>query len=328
MPVAQQSLQEKNSELILKCQAKLMTKIDWLFMAHKKSSSKRQRQKVVPVLPTSRPWTIIAVMTAVLLALASLWLLRPAPPRTEPQAPPPAAARRDEAPQRLAVKVLSVRPHDAAAYTQGLLYHGGSLYESTGLYGSSTLREVYPQTGEIKRKATLPSQYFGEGLALAGDRLIQLTWQEQKAFLYRIADFAPAGELRYDGEGWGLCWDGHRLAMTDGSDRLTFRDAQTFAVLSEVRVTLGGRPVDRLNELECVEGAVYANVWQTDEILRIDPASGKVTAVIDASGLLTRDERRRAEVLNGIAWDPARKTFLLTGKLWPKMFEVTFVPQP
>jgi glutaminyl-peptide cyclotransferase len=232
------------------------------------------------------------------------------------------------APQRLAVKVLSIRPHDAGAYTQGLLLHGGSLFESTGLPGRSSLREVDPVTGEVKRRVNLASEYFGEGLALVGDRLIQLTWQEQKAFVYGLSDFKPAGEFRYDGEGWGLCWDGRRLVMTDGSDRLTFRDPGTFAVLGEVHVTLAGQPIDRLNELECVEGSVYANVWQTDDILRIDPTSGKVTAIIDASGLLAPPERQRAEVLNGIAWDPSRKTFLITGKLWPKMFEVTFTPRP
>jgi len=264
-------------------------------------------------------------MAALIVALVSFLLLRPAASPPQPPAPPPAIARPAE---RLVVKVLSVRPHDAAAYTQGLLLQGGALYESTGLYGSSSLREVNPETGEVKRKVSVPGSYFAEGLALVDERLIQLTWQEQKAFLYKLADFQPAGELRYDGEGWGLCWDGHRLAMTDGSDRLTFRDPQTFAVLGEVHVVLDGQPVAQLNELECVEGTVYANVWQTDDIVRIDPASGRVTAVIDASGLLTPAERRRAEVLNGIAWDPAKKTFLITGKLWPKMFEVTFEPRP
>ncbi len=269
-------------------------------------------------------------MAAVILALVAYGLLRPAPPQPEPQAQvsPPAAASPAEAPQRLVVKVISVRPHDPGAYTQGLLLHKGSLFESTGLHGSSSLREVDPRTGEVKRRVSLAREIFAEGLALVEDRLIQLTWQEQKAFLYRLADFSRTGELRYDGEGWGLCWDGRRLVMTDGSDRLTFRDPQTFAVLGEVGVTLNGQPVNQLNELECVEGAVYANVWQTDDIMRIDPASGRITAVIDASGLLTPAERQRAEVLNGIAWDPAAKTFLITGKLWPKMFEVTFVPRP
>jgi glutaminyl-peptide cyclotransferase len=265
---------------------------------------------------------IVLVMSAVFLALASLWLLRPTPLRQEP---PPAGAA---SPERLVVKVLSVRPHDAGAYTQGLLLHGGSLFESTGLYGRSSLREVAAETGDVKRQVSLPASSFGEGLALVEDRLIQLTWQEGRALVYGLADLRQVGELRYEGEGWGLCWDGHRLVMSDGSDRLTFRDPKTFAVLDEVRVTVAGRPAERLNELECVEGTIYANVWQTDDILRIDPATGKVTAVVDASGLLSPSESRVAEVLNGIAWDPARRTFLITGKLWPKMFEVTMVSPP
>ena len=138
--------------------------------------------------------------------------------------------------------------------------------------------------------------------------------------------FQKTGELPYQGEGWGLCWDGTRLVRSDGSDRLTFRDPKTFAVQSILNVSLAGKPATELNELECVDGAVYANVWQTDDILRIDPKDGRVTAVIDASGLLTPEERQKTDVLNGIAWDPQRKIFLITGKLWPKLFEVTFVP--
>jgi glutaminyl-peptide cyclotransferase len=278
-----------------------------------------------------RPWPIITAMAILLVLLAALFRIHPGPPRTarisSPATESPVIATLG-APQRLKVKVLSVRPHDPDAFTQGLLLYNGSLFESTGQNGRSSLREVNPRTGEVKRKVDLPEEYFGEGLALAGSRLFQLTWQNQKAFVYNRADFKRVGELRYDGQGWGLSWDGHRLVMTDGSDRLTFRDPETFAVTGEVHVTLAGQAVQNLNELECVEGVVYANVWQTDSILRIDPASGKVTAVIDASNLLSPAERERTDVLNGIAWDPARKTFLITGKLWPKLFEVAFVPQP
>lgn len=288
-------------------------------MGGKRRSAKRRS---APPARAPRPRVIVLVMSAVFLTLASLWLLRPTPLRQEP---PPAGAA---SPERLVVKVLSVRPHDAGAYTQGLLLHGGSLFESTGLYGRSSLREVTAETGDVKRQVSLPASSFGEGLALVEDRLIQLTWQEGRALVYGLADLRQVGELRYEGEGWGLCWDGHRLVMSDGSDRLTFRDPLTFAVLSEVRVTVAGRPAERLNELECVEGTIYANVWQTDDILRIDPATGKVTAVVDASGLLSPAEGRVAEVLNGIAWDPVRRTFLITGKLWPKMFEVTMVSPP
>jgi glutaminyl-peptide cyclotransferase len=265
-------------------------------------------------------------MAALVFAAVLTWSFRSAAPPAVPASRPAAPFR---LPERLKVKVLATRPHDPAAFTQGLLVHEGSLYESTGLYSSSSLREVDPVSGVVKRKVDVPSEYFAEGLALVDDRLIQLTWKDQKALVYKLAGFASAGELHYEGEGWGLCWDGKRLVMTDGSDKLTFRDPKTFAFLGEVTVTRADRMGERvleLNELECVDGVVYANVWQTDEILRIDPSNGRVTAVIDASGLLTPEERRKTDVLNGIAWDPQRRVFLITGKLWPKLFEVTFVP--
>jgi glutamine cyclotransferase len=240
-----------------------------------------------------------------------------------PAAPAPALKQ----PQRLKVRVVSTRPHDTEAYTQGLVWHQGTLYESDGLYASSSLRQVDPATGEVKRQVAVPEKYFAEGLALVGDRLIQLTWQEGTAFVYRASDFQKIADLSYQGEGWGLCHDGKRLVMSDGSDRLTFRDPGTFKVLGSVQVRMGGAPVDQLNELECVDGAVYANVWMTEDILRIDPATGEVTAVISASGLLgPADYQAGAEVLNGIAWMPETKTFLITGKRWPQMFEVEFVP--
>lgn len=250
----------------------------------------------------------------------------PAPEPVSPAEMADTAAPAADAPQRLKLKIVSVRPHDPQAFTQGLVWDKGTLFESTGLYGTSTLREVDPRSGKVKRSRGVPQEDFAEGLALVGDRLIQLTWKEQRALVYRRADFQPDGELRYDGEGWGLCYDGRRIIMSNGSDRLLFRDPKTFALLGDVQVTLAGKPVWALNELECVGGVVYANVWQEDNILRIDPATGKVTAVVDASGLLTPEERRRTDVLNGIAWDPKAKTFLITGKLWPKMFEVKFEP--
>jgi len=277
---------------------------------------------------------LLAIMGALLLAAVLTWSFRSAaPPRVSGSHPSPQTAPRlttpSRLPERLKVKILATRHHDPAAFTQGLLVHGGSLYESTGLYGSSSLREVDPVSGAVKRKVDVPSEFFAEGLALVDDRLIQLTWKERKARVYSLAGFASMGELPYEGEGWGLCWDGKRLVMTDGSDKLTFRDPKTFAFLGEVTVTRAdrmGEQVMELNELECVDGVVYANVWQTEEILRIDPSDGRVTAVIDASGLLTPEERQKTDVLNGIAWDPQRKIFLITGKLWPKLFEVTFVP--
>lgn len=234
----------------------------------------------------------------------------------------PFAAAQSAAPERLTPEVLTVRPHDADAFTQGLLFFGGSLFESVGLYGQSGLREVDPRTGEVLRQVEVPDAFFAEGLARVGDRLIQLTWREGVAFIYDLETFRRVGSFRYEGEGWGLCYDGARLYMSDGSAALTVRDPQTFTVIGRVSVTLDGSPVSLLNELECVKGAVYANVWQTNAVVEIDKTSGAVRTVVDASGLLTDAEAVQADVLNGVAYDPERDTFLLTGKLWPKLFEV------
>ncbi|MEO8085137.1 MAG: glutaminyl-peptide cyclotransferase [Ardenticatenales bacterium] len=226
--------------------------------------------------------------------------------------------------------VVASYPHDPAAFTQGLLLDGGVLYESTGLEGQSTLREVDLATGNVLRRHDLPADVFAEGLALVGDRLIQISWQEQRAFTYDEHTFASGPEFAYSGEGWGLCSDGTRLIMSNGSDRLTFRDPATFNPSGQVSVTLDGQPVPMLNELECVDGMVYANVWQTNQIVAIDPTDGFVTASIDAANLwermADRDPAQQIDVLNGIAYDPADQTFLVTGKLWPKLFRVRFVP--
>lgn len=254
----------------------------------------------------------------------------------KPEASPPSAAA-SPAPEPAAgmgvpwkpaehrkVKVLASVHHDPEAYTQGLIWSEGTLYESAGQYGHSSLRQVDPKTGEVLRSVEVPARYFAEGLARVGNRLIQLTWQEGTALVYDLTTFDRRGELPYSGEGWGLCHDGRRLIQSDGSDRLSFRDPDTFATTGGVNVVLNGRPVLNLNELECVDGAVYANIWQSDDIVRIDPETGRVTEVIDASGLLAPHEALRAEVLNGIAYKPETKTFLITGKYWPKMFEVVF----
>lgn len=231
-------------------------------------------------------------------------------------------------PSSLGVQVLASYPHDARAFTQGLLLHDGALYESTGLVGRSSVRQVELATGKVLRQRDLPPPLFGEGLAWANGELVQLTWQNQRALRWDPPTFEPRGEWRYDGEGWGLCFDGKALVQSDGSDQLTFRDPATFAVERTLAVTENGQPVRRLNELECVGDTIYANVWLTDRIVAIAP-SGAVRSSIDASGLLTADERKRIgsdAILNGIAFDPSNNTFLLTGKLWPKMFRVRFVP--
>ena len=265
----------------------------------------------------------------------------------------------------LRVEVLATYPHDPTSFTQGLLWHEGYLYESIGLYGQSALRQVDLESGEVLRDEEtgqlmeislrhLP--IFAEGLALANGRLYQLTWREEVALHYNLDFFTEGNEfqygtLPYEGEGWGLCFDGEALVMSDGSATLARRDPQDFSLLEELPVTLEGAPLnevvsydgqvlplseiedgqvyarlDQLNELECVEGLVYANVWLSDLILVIDGAGGEVRSVIDAGGLLSIDEQAEADVLNGIAWLPERETFLLTGKLWPTLFEVQFVP--
>lgn len=226
---------------------------------------------------------------------------------------------------RKRVEVVASYPHDRRAFTQGLLVHGSSLFESTGLNGSSTVREVEPATGRVLRSVPLERELFGEGLGLVEDRLVQLTWTSGIARIYELASFDVVGEWRYQGEGWGLCHDGDRFVMSNGSARLAFRDDETFAETGGVDVTLDGRPLGALNELECVDGKVYANVWRTDTIAEIDPATGAVTSYADASGLLSEAERAGTDVLNGIAYDPARRSFYVTGKLWPRLFEVRFV---
>ncbi|GEM_PF-551053 len=222
------------------------------------------------------------------------------------------------------VRVVERHGHDTSAFTQGLLWHAGELYESTGLVGRSSLRRWDLDTGRIAQRTEVP-HVFAEGLALVGDELFQLTWQDGVLLVYDRETFEKVREVEYEGEGWGLCYDGEDLVMSDGSDELTFRDPTTFAVRRRLRVRKVGRPVRMLNELECTGGAVWANIWQRDDIVKIDPRTGHVTATVDASGLLEPGERRGTDVLNGIAWLPDQERFLLTGKLWPAAFEVELV---
>jgi glutamine cyclotransferase len=276
------------------------------------------------------PVGALVISTSVAVALSFGLATQPPPPPT-PAAPP-----------SLDWEVVSRRPHDATAWTQGLqLDDDGRLYESTGLRGRSTIREVDPQTGAVLRSVPLSSEQFGEGLALVGDRLIQLTWQEGVANTWDATTFEGLGALDYEGEGWGLCFDGQRLVMSDGSDRLTFRDPTTFEATGSVRIEPAGLAPMRLNELECVEGDVWANAWLTDTIVRIDPDAGRVTGTLDLAGLLDQvpltdppgvtdsplstrlpPATDAPDVLNGIAWDAASGTFLVTGKLWPALFEI------
>ncbi|MEO0324226.1 MAG: glutaminyl-peptide cyclotransferase [Myxococcota bacterium] len=247
--------------------------------------------------------------------------------------PQPAPDRAASAgPEQLRVRVVRRLPHARDAFTQGLLWHAGKLYESTGQYGQSSLRRVDLMTGDVELRTDLDDAVFAEGLARVGERFVQLSWRSGRAFVWRETDagFERLTEHEYAGEGWGLCFDGRRLVMSDGSATLTFRDPETFEEQGHVLVTDDGRPVRNLNELECVthgdETFVLANVWQREFLVRIDPASGRVTARIDARGLLRGRERYGTDVINGIAWLPERESYLLTGKYWPAAFEVVLEP--
>lgn len=263
-------------------------------------------------------------MSALARALALAALLAGGCLRSEANRPDsrPSAPR---AVEELRAQPVRSLPHDRNAFTQGLLLFEGKLYESTGLHQQSTLRRVDLESGTVEAKVDLDDELFGEGLARVGGRLIQLTWQNGRALYWNLATLKKEREVTYEGEGWGLCFDGKRLVMSDGSDRLTFRDPESFAKLGEIAVRRAGTPLRALNELECVDGVVYANVWQDSHIARIDPATGEVTGWIDAGGLLTVEQRMSADVLNGIAALPGRR-LLLTGKLWPLAFEVELVP--
>jgi glutaminyl-peptide cyclotransferase len=234
---------------------------------------------------------------------------------------PPAAVQ-------LRAEVIQQVPHDPTAFTQGLELVDGVLYEGTGIEGSSDLRTVDPATGEVKQQAALPPDFFGEGITAVGQTIWQLTWQEGVAIQRDRASLSELRRVSYQGEGWGICHDttANRLIMSDGTDKLTFRDPQTFQQTGDIRVTSGGSQVGQLNELECVNGTVFANVWNTDTIVRIDPKSGQVTADVNLAGLLPAEHRATADVLNGIAAVPGTDEFLVTGKYWPTMYRVKFVP--
>ncbi len=225
-------------------------------------------------------------------------------------------------------EVVATHPHDPNAFTQGLLFHDGRLYESTGRYGLSDVREVALESGSVVRARALDARFFAEGLARVDDRLVQLTYREGTALVYDLDTFEEVGRFTYQGEGWGLCHDGRELWMSDGSSRLQRRDPVTFELLGHVDVRRDGRAVERLNELECVGEHVIANVWLTTELVRIVKADGRVDAVIDAAALVPDDAAVRANgdaVLNGVAHDPETGRWWLTGKLWPVLYEVRFV---
>lgn len=244
-------------------------------------------------------------------------------PGTAGNGAPPASAATSSAVPVLAYDIVRSHPHDPAAFTQGLQLVDGDLYEGTGLHGRSTLRRVELRSGRVLQQAALEPRYFGEGITVLDDRIVQLTWQSGTGFVYDRTSFERQRTFTYTGEGWGLTTDGRRLIMSDGTDTLRFWHPETLEEVGRVQVLDGSRPVPQLNELEYVDGVLYANVWPTDRVARIDPATGRVTGWLDFSGLLTPTERSRGvDVLNGLAHDPATGHLLVTGKLWPWVFEV------
>jgi glutamine cyclotransferase len=266
--------------------------------------------------------------------LGAAWLWQQKPPVSPP---PPSTAQVQTAPIKTAPiktapiktarpvswQVVNSYPHDPQAFLQGLVWHDGGFYESTGLEGRSTLRRVEFPSGKVLQKHALPPEEFGEGLDLWKDKLIQLTWQSRKGYVYDRKSFQKLREWSYQTEGWGLTNDGKNLILSDGSDTLFFFDPEALRPVQQLPVTLNGRPLRNLNELEFINGEVWANVWQTNIIVRIDPRSGVVNSYLDLSGVLPAKLRTgREDVLNGIAYDKEKKRIFIGGKLWPRLFEI------
>jgi glutaminyl-peptide cyclotransferase len=226
-------------------------------------------------------------------------------------------------------RVVHAYPHDSGAFTEGLFYLHGFLYESTGLEGHSSVRKERIETGEVVEKHDLPPEYFGEGIINWKNQLIQLTYKSETGFVYDLASFAVQRKFEYPGEGWALTTDGKRILMSDGTPQIRFWNPDTLAETGRLTVTDNGQPLKNVNELEWVKGDIYANVWTTDRIAIIDPTSGVVKSWIDLTGLLDASDRAlgKVDVLNGIAYDAKTDRLFVTGKLWPKLFEIKLVPK-
>ncbi len=262
-----------------------------------------------------------------LLGLAFAYLVGCDAQSASPAGTPPAATT--AAAKAATYEVVATYPHDPTAFTQGLVYLDGHLLESTGLNGQSTLRRVELTTGRVLQQVRLPAHYFAEGMTVLGGKIYQLTWQSQKGFVYDLATFVLEKEFTYTGEGWGLTTDGRSLILSDGTDQIRFLDPATFQVTRTVSVTRDGQPLRLLNELEFIRGEIFANIWQSNTVARIDPATGRLTGVIDFFGLLpAADRTAHTDVLNGIAYDAATDRLFVTGKNWPKLFEVRLKPRP
>jgi glutamine cyclotransferase len=227
----------------------------------------------------------------------------------------------------MSFEVVNSYPHDPTSFTQGLVWKDGGFYESTGLYGQSKVRRLEFPSGKVIKELKLAPELFGEGLALVDGRLIQLTWKSRRGFVYDRDSFSVLQEFRYDTEGWGLTYDGNNLILSDGSSDLFYLDPQTYRPARRLAVTMNGRALTELNELEFIEGEIWANVWQTDLVVRIEPASGRVTSFLNLKGILAPSDRTGSDaVLNGIAYDAEKKRIFVTGKLWPRIFEIKVKP--
>ncbi len=283
--------------------------------------------EVVVEIPTQTVTTQPTV--AATIAPTNTTVPTPLPPTATPTEAVVETTVSGAPPEQLTYEIIATYPHDPNAFTQGLQIIDGQLYEGTGLRGQSTLRKVDLNTGAVEQSIPLEDQYFGEGITVLGDQIYQLTWQSQVALVYDRATFTQTNSFAYDTEGWGLTFDGEHLVMSDGTPIIYFRDPVTFEIVRTITVTDDDQQIAMLNELEYIDGAIYANIWQTDWIVRIDPATGDVTAWIDMSGLLDAVEiTQPVNVLNGIAYDADADKIYVTGKLWPALFEVQFVPQP
>jgi glutamine cyclotransferase len=219
-------------------------------------------------------------------------------------------------------EVVAAYPHDSNAFTQGLAIEGGRLYEGTGQYGASTVRRVDLASGRPEKQRALNPRYFGEGITILGGLLYQITWQNNVVVVYDLETFEVQRTMQYDGEGWGLTHDGQQLIMSDGSATIRFRDPRTFAVTREIEVRADGVPLPKLNELEFIDGEIWANIWYDDRIARISPANGEVLGFIDLSTLYPQSARSSEAVLNGIAYDASAKRLFVTGKNWPQLYEI------
>jgi glutaminyl-peptide cyclotransferase len=225
-------------------------------------------------------------------------------------------------------KVVNTYPHNDRFFTQGLLFHDGELYEGTGRNGQSALMHIKLEDGSVIKSRALSSRYFGEGIAVANDQIFQLTWRENMVFVYDLATFEPVTSHYWPREGWGLTFDGEHLVLSDGSDQLFFIDPATFQPVRQISVKIADQPVYQLNELEYINGEVWANVWMSQQLVRINPATGLVTAVVDLTGLVNQTQTGGSEaVLNGIAWNADSEQLYVTGKLWAHLFEIELVPR-